>query len=129
MNRLNSADNRMAIPPLRNVQASRKFCASFRIGGRDRERRTHEESHGKGVKDEDEKELEVMSGIGSETRHPINAGVRLASEILHRSILTHIVDNTMVGRTRSGSTSKKKRDRSQAVGLQIASANELHSTR
>ena len=31
MNRLNSADNKMAIPPLRKVQASRKFYRAFRI--------------------------------------------------------------------------------------------------
>jgi len=42
--------------------------------------------------------------------------------------MTHIDDTTIVGRIRSGSTSKKSLDNSQAVGLYARLANELHNT-
>ena len=82
--------------------------------------RTYEEGHGQGIEYKDEQELEEMCGIVRESDHPICADNLPSLLLLYGMIVrTYIEDTMIVGITRSGMTSKTKRDNNQAVGLMI----------
>ena len=112
----------MAMPPLRKRQASRKFYVPVGVSGRDHMSRAvalTKRVMANVYKTKMNRNLKKCAASCASPTIQYVLTVNPSALLLKiTTTRTHIEDTIIVGMTRSGMTSKTKRDNSQAVGLQ-----------